>query len=133
MDACSAFLNPKSIADVQVLRNASAGGVLYNLIVLFDWYLKEWLKATATTQADLVRLTDYPKAKVSDLVNGKQRYNRDILNDIAQALNIHPSELLIHPEDAMAQRRLRRAAEFIVRLPSGVVVDPGEAEKRKTA
>jgi transcriptional regulator with XRE-family HTH domain len=103
---------------VQVLRNAKERWVPYNLIVL-DWYLKDWLKATGTTQADLVRLTDYPKAKVSDLVTGKQRYNRDILNDVSQALHVTPAELLMHPEDAMALRQLRASARAIVRVPYG--------------
>ena len=76
---------------------------------MFDWYLKEWLESTQTSQADLSRLTDYPKAKVSDLVNGKQRYNRDILNDIAKALHIYPHELLMHPDEANAVKRLRKA------------------------
>jgi transcriptional regulator with XRE-family HTH domain len=73
----------------------------------------------ATSQAELVRRTDYPKAKVSDLVTGKQRYNRDILNDVANALNIHPYELLMHPSDAMAQRRMRKLAEQMVQIPHG--------------
>jgi transcriptional regulator with XRE-family HTH domain len=134
MPDCSAFLNPKSSGEVQVIRNARYRCVSYNLIVL-DWYLKEWLAATTTSQAELVRRTDYPKAKVSDLVTGKQRYNRDILNDIAAALNIHPFELLLHPSDAMAQRRIRKLAEQMVHIPqSGTVGDPDEEmiDTRKT-
>lgn len=110
------------------------GAVLsYNPIVL-DWHLKEWLAATNTTQADLVRLTDYPKAKVSDLVNGKQRYNRDILNDVAHALNIKPHELLMHPEDAMGLRRMRRLAEQMIQPQFGGVavdLDDEDAPARK--
>lgn len=86
---------------------------------MLDWYLNEWLAATKTTQAELGRRTDYPKAKVSDLVNGKQRYNRDILNDVANALNVYPFELLMHPADAMAQRRMKRLAEQMVQIPNG--------------
>jgi hypothetical protein len=100
---------------------------------VLDWYLKEWLQATATSQADLVRLTDYPKAKVSDLVTGKQRYNRDILNDIAAALNLTPPDLLMHPEDVMALRRMRAAAEQIVGVPFGGVVTDEDAEEPKSA
>jgi transcriptional regulator with XRE-family HTH domain len=100
------------------LGNAKYRRVSYNLIVL-DWYLKDWLKSTGTSQAELGRRTDYPKAKVSDLVTGKQRYNRDILNDVARALNIEPYELLMHPADAMAQRRIRAAAKEIVKVPFG--------------
>lgn len=120
---CSDFLNPKSSGEVQVLRNARYRRVSYNLIVL-DWYLKEWLTATDTSQADLVRLTDYPKAKVSDLANGKQRYNRDVLNDIARALNIEPFELLMHPSDAFAQRRIKKLARQMIQPElGGVAVD----------
>lgn len=125
MPNCSAFLNPVSIGQVQFLRNAKYRCVSYNLIVL-DWYLKEWLASTGTSQADLCRLTDYPKAKVSDLVTGKQRYNRDILNDIAKALNVYPYELLMHPADAMAQRQMRDAASKIAQVP-----DRTETENRK--
>lgn len=131
---CSAFLNSMSSGDVQFLRNAKYRCVSYNLIVL-DWYLGDWLKTLQVSQADLVRLTDYPKAKVSDLVNGKQRYNRDILNDIAHALNIKPFELLMHPSDAMAQRRMRRLAEEMVQVPVlGTAIDFEEeaARIRKT-
>lgn len=95
---------------------------------MLDWYLREWLAATGTTQADLVRLTDYPKAKVSDLANSKQRYNRDILNDISAALNIQPHELLMHPSDAMALRRMRRLAEQMIQPEHGGVAVDLESE-----
>lgn len=100
---------------------------------MLDWYLKEWLASTNTSQAALGRLTDYPKAKVSDLVTGKQRYNRDILNDVAKALNIGPHELLMHPEDAMALRQLRASARQIVRVPFGGTAGDEPEEARKTA
>jgi hypothetical protein len=125
---CSDFLNVKSSGEVQFLRNAKYQRGPYNLIVL-TWFIKEWLDATNTTQADLVRLTDYPKAKVSDLVNGKQRYNEDIINDIAKALNIYPYELLMSPEKAMAQRRLAAAIEQFVPIPHGGTAGDHPAEK----
>lgn len=99
---------------------------------MHDWYLGEWLKTLRKSQADLVRLTDYPKAKVSDLVNGKQRYNRDVLNDVARALNIHPYELLMHPSDAMAQRRMRRLAEEMVQIPHAGSLDDLDADVAET-
>jgi hypothetical protein len=117
-----------SIGDVRICGNARYRRVSYNLIVL-DWYLKEWLKATDTSQAELVRRTDYPKAKVSDLVTGKQRYNRDILNDIATALNLYPYELLMHPDDAFAQRRMVSAIEQFVRVPYGGTAGDHPSEK----
>ena len=127
---CSAFLNPVSSGAVQFLGNAKYRRVSYNLIVL-DWYLPDWLKSLQVSQADLVRLTDYPKAKVSDLVTGKQRYNRDVLNDVAAALNIYPYELLMSPDDAMAQRRMRTVAQEIVSIPFGGTAGGEIAPKRK--
>jgi transcriptional regulator with XRE-family HTH domain len=119
-----------SSPDVRILRNARYRRVSYNLFVL-DWYLNEWLKTLEKSQADLCRLTDYPKAKVSDLANGKQRYNRDILNDIAAALNIAPHELLMHPADAFAMRRMKRLAEQMVTPDhGGVAVDLEEEAAR---
>lgn len=118
MTQCSAFLNSKSSGLVQLSRNASRRVVPY-IPIMLDWFLADWLKSLSVSQADLVRLTDYPKAKVSDLVTGKQRYNRDVLNDIALALNLQPHELLLHPDDAMALRRFKIAAETIVRVPFG--------------
>lgn len=102
---------------------------------MLDWFINEWLAATNTTQAELGRRTDYPKAKVSDLCTGKQRYNRDILNDVAQALNIYPYELLMHPEDAMNQRRMMKAIEqFVPIRQSGVAGDPpAEQPNRRKA
>lgn len=83
----------------------------------FDWYIVEWMKASNDmSQAELCRLTGYPKAKVSDLVTGKQRYNREILNEIAHALNVRPYELLMHPADAMAIRNIREDAAKIAHV-----------------
>jgi hypothetical protein len=84
-------------------------------------------------KADLVRLTDYPKAKVSDLVTGKQRYNRDIMNEIAKALNIYPYELLMSPENAMTLRQMKIAVEQFARVPYGGVAGdfPGETDERQ--
>lgn len=62
------------------------------------------------TQADLCRETGFPKAKVSELVNGKSRYNRDVVNAISRALKIDPYELLMHPADANRLKSLRETA-----------------------
>ncbi len=74
-----------------------------------DWHLKDWLKALAVKQSKLLELTDWDKRKTSELVNGKQRYNRDIINEAAWALNLQPYELLMHPADAMEIRNLRNS------------------------
>lgn len=62
------------------------------------------------SQADLCRETGFPKAKVSELVNGKSRYNRDVVNTIADAMHIAPHELLMHPADANKLNSLRETA-----------------------
>lgn len=113
---CSRFLNSCQATRVQFLRNDRYRRRPYNRNVL-DWYLKDWLATLQVSQAELVRRTDYPKAKVSNLVTGEQRYNRDVVNDVASALHIQPYELLMHPSDAMAQRRFKKAAEDLVQLP----------------
>lgn len=121
-----------SIGNVRVFRNAFPRGCPYNPIVL-DWYLKEWLEALDTSQAELVRRTDYPKAKVSDLVTGKQRYNRDILNDVAAALNIYPYELLMPPGEAMGLRRMTQGVEQFVKIRHGGTVGDERPAKRKAS
>lgn len=73
-----------------------------------DWYLKEWLSTLRKRQADIVRDLDWNKARVSLMVRGDQQYTRDAVNELADYLNIRPYELLMHPEDAMTLRRLRK-------------------------
>lgn len=75
-----------------------------------DWYLAQWLKVLKTSQAELERRTGWDKRKASHLVNGKQPYKRDTVNEASSALNIAPFELLMHPDDAFALRRLRESA-----------------------
>jgi len=75
-----------------------------------DWFLKEWLRYYGKKQADMVRELDWNKAKVSLTASGKQPYDRDDVNQAAAYLNIQPYELLMHPDDAMALRRLKRDA-----------------------
>ena len=79
-----------------------------------DWYLKEWMSALDKRQADIVADLDWNPARISLMLRGKQQYTRDALNDLAAYLQIQPYELLMHPSDAMAIRRLRDAALRIV-------------------
>ncbi len=72
-----------------------------------DWYLKDWLRTLHKRQADLVGDLELNKAKVSLTANGKQPYDRDLVNQVADYLNLRPYELLMHPSDAMGLRRLR--------------------------
>ena len=78
-----------------------------------DWFFRQWLRTLQLKQADVVARTDWPKSKVSKLVNGTVAYNRDIINEAADALNLRPFELLLHPDDAMAIRKLRESAVTI--------------------
>lgn len=79
-----------------------------------DWYLQEWLDTLGKKQADIVRDLDWNKAKVSLMIRGKQPYDRDSLNELAAYLNLKPHELLMHPSDAMALRRMRHLAEQMI-------------------
>jgi plasmid maintenance system antidote protein VapI len=82
-----------------------------------DWYLKEWLLSLHKKQRDIVKDLGWNKAKISLMVNGKQPYTRAEINELAAYLNLQPHELLMHPEDAMALRQMRKAAGQIVRIP----------------
>lgn len=79
------------------------------------WFLQEWMKACGVeTQADMMERTGWSKATMSQLYNGKQDFNSKYLTEAAEALEIERHELLMTPEIAMAQRRLRQAAIAIV-------------------
>lgn len=75
-----------------------------------DWFLTDWMKTCKVRQADLCRETGIPKATMSAIHSGKTNYYRELVNKVAKALNIKPYELLMHPDDAMAIRRLRSSA-----------------------
>lgn len=96
----------------------------------FDWYLKEWLAALQKRQADIVRDLGWNKARISLMLRGKQPYDRDSINELATYLNLSPHELLMHPEDAMALRRMRRDAERFVKIPVGGTVGDKADEKK---
>jgi plasmid maintenance system antidote protein VapI len=80
-----------------------------------DWYLKEWLRTLKKKQADIVRDLDWNKARVSLMIRGEQQYTRDSINELATYLSVHPYELLMHPEDAMSLRQLRKDALTVVK------------------
>jgi plasmid maintenance system antidote protein VapI len=77
---------------------------------MHDWYLKEWLKTLGKRQADIVRDLDWNKARVSLMIRGEQPYTRDAINELSAYLNLKPHEMLMHPQDAMALRRLQATA-----------------------
>lgn len=80
-----------------------------------NWYLRDWMKTLGIKQADLVEKTDLGTTAISLLYNDRQDYTPSIIRDVSSALNIAPYELLMHPDDAMALRQLRKDALQVVR------------------
>lgn len=78
--------------------------------ITHDWYLREWVNALDCTVTQLRERTGWTHRIASQLVNRKLRWNRDHLSEAAFALHIEPFELLLHPDDAFALRRLRADA-----------------------
>lgn len=106
------------------LNDLNAGSWYYRRMgkPTHDWYLNDWLRYFKKRQADVVRDLDWNKAKVSLTASGKQPYTRDDVNDMAAYLNLHPYELLMHPDDAHAIRALRNDAARI--MASAAFIDP---------
>jgi hypothetical protein len=105
------YLNARAQAKSLAWRNdfCERGGYTRRMAApRHDWYLKEWLRYYGKKQADMVRDLDWNKARVSLTANGKQAYDREDVNEASAYLNLQPYELLMHPDDAMALRRLRR-------------------------
>lgn len=82
------------------------------------WFLWEWMQAfdPPKTQADMQREMGWSKAKANDVFSGQQ-YTQQIVDDVARWLNLRPYELLMHPDDAMAVRRMREDAKRIAAEP----------------
>jgi len=97
-----------------------------------DWYLKEWLATLRKKQADIARDLDWNKARVSLMIRGEQQYNRDAINELAAYLNIRPHELLMHPDDAMALRRLREdAVKIAAEATRDDAAEPAALERKR--
>jgi hypothetical protein len=95
------------------------------------WFLQEWSAMFGRKQADAVRDLDWPKAKASDLWTGKQRYTQDLIEEVSAWLNIRPYELLMHPDDAMAIRRLRETAITIASISEPEFAESEPARARR--
>ena len=76
----------------------------------YHWYINEWLAHYNLSQADVVRKTGWTKTKLSHLCNRKQDFSSDVLDTLARALNIRAYELLMHPDEASAIKRIRQEA-----------------------
>lgn len=80
-----------------------------------NWYLNEWMAALGITkQTELMEMTEWSKATASQLCSGKQDYSPGIINTAARAFGVEPYELLIHPDRAMAIRRMYADARQFV-------------------
>lgn len=63
-----------------------------------SWYAREWIAHKNLRQTDIVARTAFNKGQVSDYVNGKRRWNEDVLAEFAQALGIDQADLLRPPQ-----------------------------------
>src|SRR4051812_15514713 len=82
-----------------------------------DWYLQEWMKTLRVSQARLAKRLDWSVSTMNDVYHGRTSYYRQILNQVASALHVQPFELLMHPDDAMAYRRMSQALRAIDQSP----------------
>ncbi len=73
------------------------------------WYLREWMASKdIVKQTQMMKRTGWSKAKMSQLYNAQQDFNSEILIEAANALHIHPYELLMHPDAANHLRTLQK-------------------------
>lgn len=95
------------------------------------WFVREWMQRANVTQADLQRLLDWPKSKASYVVNG-QRYNQQLIDELAPILHARPFELLLHPEDAYNIRSFRETAVRVaaIREPGSTPPEPPEPQEK---
>lgn len=107
------------------------------------WFAQQWLETLDRSQADVCRALGWSKAKGSELISGKQRYNQENVEELAGFLHLSPYELLLHPDDAMKIRQIRQTARALAEVnllsdgrSKGGVSDAPEAvphPKRKAA
>ena len=88
------------------------------------WYLREWCTFLGKIQADTQRELGWPRAKASDLWNGKQRYTQETVDQVSVWLGVEPFELLMPPSEALAIRQLRNAARAIVDSSTALPMTP---------
>jgi len=62
-----------------------------------SWYVREWLLSRNLRQADLVSRTEFNKSQVSEFVNGRHRFNADVLQAFAEAIGVEAADLLRPP------------------------------------
>ena len=62
------------------------------------WYAKEWMTHKGLRQSDIVSRTSFNKGQVSEYMNGKRRWNQDVLEAFADAIGVDWGNLLRPPE-----------------------------------
>lgn len=79
-------------------------------VIDVGWFLTEWMDSLRVRQADMIERAGWSKTTASLLYNRQQDYSPRLIEEAAHALNVAPFELLLHPDDAMAMRRMRESA-----------------------
>jgi len=75
-----------------------------------NWFLVDWMSHRGKRQADAFREIGIERPRMHKLYSGKQDFTRADIVMMAAWLQIEPYELLIHPTEAEALRRLRETA-----------------------
>lgn len=70
------------------------------------WFIQEWMDLFKKRQADLVNDLGWPKGKAFKVWHRTQRYNEEIVNEIADWLHVRPYELLMPPKQALQMRAI---------------------------
>ena len=69
-------------------------------------YLREWRETRGVTQEALASSMDISRGYLSDLERGEKRYNQDMLELAAAALNCSPADLISGPPEGRPETPL---------------------------
>ena len=61
------------------------------------WHVKEWLAYKGMKARDLVDQTGHSKSEISEWINGKRRFNADVLDAFARVIGVDPGDLFRLP------------------------------------
>ena len=95
-------------------------------------YIPEWMTSVEMIQSDLVRLLGWSKAKANAVWNHQQRFNEDMLNEVAPLVNARTWELLMPPAEAHRLRRQQAALFEAARSGEVPAADQPAAKATKT-
>lgn len=80
------------------------------------WFLREWRKHRGLTQEQLASKLNTTKSRISELETGSERYNQDILEALADALETQPGYLLsINPIEPMPDDAVK---QLLAKIPA---------------